>query len=75
MSTIKVFLASSSELKDDRRAFEIFINRKKKQMNEELHSTIRAEHIERAEKAFLSALRAYRLLTNEYLSIPRRRSL
>jgi hypothetical protein len=67
MSTIKVFLASSSELKDDRRAFEIFINRKKKQMNEELHSTIRAEHIERAEKAFLSALRAYRLLTNEYL--------
>ena len=67
MITIKVFLASSSELKDDRRAFEIFINRKKKQMNEELHSTIRAEHIERAEKAFLSALRAYRLLTNEYL--------
>src|SRR6516164_2296657 len=31
MITIKVFLASSSELKDDRRAFEIFINRKNKE--------------------------------------------
>jgi len=31
MITIKVFLASSSELKDDRTAFEIFINRKNKE--------------------------------------------
>ncbi len=29
-STIKIFLASSSELKDDREQFEIFINRKNK---------------------------------------------
>ena len=29
--TVKIFLASSSELKDDRREFEIFINRKNKQ--------------------------------------------
>ena len=31
MITIKVFLASSSELKNDRTAFEIFINRKNKE--------------------------------------------
>ena len=30
LSTIKIFLASSSELKDDREQFEIFINRKNK---------------------------------------------
>ena len=34
MKTIRLFLASSSELKDDREQFEIFINRK----NKELHS-------------------------------------
>src|SRR6516162_2959318 len=31
MITIKVFLASSSELKDDRTAFEIFVGRKNKE--------------------------------------------
>lgn len=31
MKTIKVFLASSSELRDDRKEFEIFINRKNKE--------------------------------------------
>ena len=31
MKTIKIFLASSSELKDDRKEFEIFINRKNKE--------------------------------------------
>ncbi len=31
MKTIKIFLASSSELKDDREQFEIFINRKNKE--------------------------------------------
>ena len=31
MQTIKIFLASSSELKDDRKEFEIFINRKNKE--------------------------------------------
>ena len=31
MKTIKIFLASSSELKDDRQQFEIFINRKNKE--------------------------------------------
>ena len=34
MKTIRLFLASSSELKDDREQFEIFINRK----NKELHT-------------------------------------
>ncbi len=33
MSVIKIFLASSSELKADRIAFEIFINRKNKELN------------------------------------------
>ena len=33
--TIKIFLASSSELKDDREKFEIFINRENKQLNNE----------------------------------------
>ena len=31
MKTVKIFLASSSELKDDRKEFEIFINRKNKE--------------------------------------------
>ena len=35
MKTIKIFLASSSELKDDRKDFEIFINRKNNEYVEE----------------------------------------
>lgn len=31
VKTIKIFLASSSELKEDRAQFEIFINRKNKE--------------------------------------------
>ena len=33
--TIKIFLASSNELEDERRDFEIFINRKNKELNKE----------------------------------------
>ena len=35
MRKIKIFLASSSELKDDREQFEIFINRKNKELQEQ----------------------------------------
>ena len=37
MQIIKIFLASSTELKDDRREFEVFINRKNKEYVEKEH--------------------------------------
>lgn len=47
--TVKIFLASSSELVEDRREFEIFINRENKRLNEQgifLHLQLWEDHID-----------------------------